>query len=330
MSIKTGRIVLVDDDPGLLRLLSIRLRSEGYEVRAVDSAAAAIELIPFFKPGLVITDLRMEHTDGLALLEMIQRSWPGLPVVLITAHGSIPDAVAATRNGAFGFLTKPVDKAELLDHVARALRLSGTTQADESWREGIVSRSAIMTERLAQARLIAQKDSRILITGASGTGKGLLAEAIHKASQRAGGEFASVNCSAMPENLLESELFGHRSGSFDGADTDRVGLFRHCDGGTLLLDEIADMPVRLQVKLLRFLEEGQIRPVGTTEPIPVNVRIVSATRYEPETVLSGGRFREDLFYRLSEASIELPPLSQRRSDIPLLATHFLREACEDA
>jgi two-component system response regulator GlrR len=318
-----GRILLVDDDPGLLRLLSIRLRAESYEVEAVESAEAALGALPRFRPDLVITDLRMDKMDGIDLLKEIQRQRPGLCVVLLTAHGTIPDAVEATQSGAFGFLTKPVDKQQLLDYVARAMKVSGITQTDEEWSAEIITRSPAMEACLQQARMVAGTDTRVLITGESGTGKELLARAIHRASSRHQGAFVAINCSAMAENLLESELFGHEKGAFTGAHKAHKGLFQAADGGTLLLDEIGDMPLRLQVKLLRVLQENQVRPVGSTEALPVNARVVSATHQNLNDLMIKGSFREDLFYRLNVVHIRLPALRERREDVPLLVEHFL-------
>ena len=325
----SGRILVVDDDPGLLRLLSIRLNAEGYDVVAVESAADALAALPRFRPDLVITDLRMENMDGIGLLKEIQRQRPGLCVLLLTAHGTIPDAVEATQSGAFGFLTKPIDKDQLLDYVQRAMKVSGLTKTVEGWNTDIVTRSPLMEACLQQARMVAETDTRVLLTGESGTGKELLAKAIHMASPRRDKAFVAINCSAMPENLLESELFGHEKGSFTGAHRNHEGLFRAADGGTLLLDEIGDMPMRLQVKLLRVLQENQVRPVGATEPVPVNTRVISATHQNLDTLMMSGAFREDLFYRLNVVNINLPPLRRRREDIPLLVEHFLVQIAEE-
>jgi two-component system response regulator GlrR len=319
-----GRILLVDDDPGLLRLLSIRLCAEQYEVEAVESAEEALGALPRFRPDLVITDLRMQNMDGIGLLKEIQRQRPGLCVLLLTAHGTIPDAVEATQSGAFGFLTKPVDKQQLLDYVERAMRVSGLPKADEEWSAEIITRSPAMESALQQARMVAATDTRVLITGESGTGKELLARAIHRASTRREAAFVAINCSAMAENLLESELFGHEKGAFTGAHRSHKGLFQAAHGGTLLLDEIGDMPLRLQVKLLRVLQEQQVRPVGSTEAINVDTRVISATHQDLSDLMVKGAFREDLFYRLNVVHIRLPALRERREDVPLLLEHFLQ------
>jgi len=324
-----GRILLVDDDPGLLRLLSIRLRAEDYEVEAVESAHDALAILHRFRPDLVITDLRMDKMDGIALLKELQTRSPGLRVLIITAHGTIPDAVVATQSGAFGFLTKPIDKDELMSTVERALKVSGSVEVAEDWAEEIITRNRVLKERLAQAKMVAATDARVLITGDSGTGKELLAKAIHRASARQDKPFVAINCSAMAENLLESELFGHEKGAFTGAVKTHNGLFQAADGGTLLLDEIGDMPMRLQVKLLRVLQEHQVRPVGSAEAVHVDVRVISATHHDLQEMMRHGKFREDLFYRLNVVNIHLPVLDERREDIPLLVSHFLQELAKE-
>ncbi len=328
-----AHLLLVDDDPDLLRLLSMRLNAAGYRVTAVASAQAALDQIAVSRPALVISDVQMPGMDGLALFEAIRARHPVLPVILLTAHGTIPDAVDATARGVFTYLTKPYDGKQLLDAIARALALGGpapgthphaTPQAaTETWREQIVSRSAAMEELLAEAKLVAASDASLLVRGESGSGKELLAQAIHRASPRARGPFVAVNCSAIPEALLESELFGHVKGAFTGAVAHHRGLFQEAHGGTLFLDEIGDMPLPLQVKLLRVLQDRQVRPVGAPSAVPVDVRILSATHRDLDAALQQGEFREDLYYRLAVVTLTLPRLADRREDIPLLAQHFL-------
>jgi two-component system response regulator GlrR len=325
-----GKILLVDDDPGLLRLLSIRLRAEQYEVEAVESAENALAVLHRFRPDLVITDLRMDKMDGIALLKELQTRSPGLRVLIITAHGTIPDAVVATQSGAFGFLTKPIDKDELMSTVERAMKISGSADVDDDWAAEIITRNPGMKEILAQGKMVAATDARVLLTGESGTGKELLAQAIHRASARRNKPFVAINCSAMAENLLESELFGHEKGAFTGATRTHKGLFQAAEGGTLLLDEIGDMPMRLQVKLLRVLQEHQVRPVGSTEALRVDVRVISATHRNLQEMLREGKFREDLYYRLNVVGIRIPVLDERREDIPLLVSHFLQQIAREA
>jgi two-component system response regulator GlrR len=321
------RILLVDDDAGLLRLLSLRLRSAGYEVLTAESGEEALARLPQIRPDLVITDLRMGGMDGLALHDALRKTHPSLPVIILTAHGSIPEAVEATRRGVFGFMAKPFDGKELLAEVARALALSGAGAPRgaeaESWRGAIVTRSPAMEELLRKARLAAEGDASVLVCGESGTGKELLARAIHRASPRHDRAFVPVNCSAIPEPLLESELFGHARGAFTGAVREHEGLFQAAHGGTLFLDEIGDMPLALQAKVLRALQEKEVRPVGAAATVAVDVRVVSATHRDLDREMASGAFREDLYYRLNVIRLEIPPLAARREDIPLLAEHFL-------
>ncbi len=325
MSAEAPKVLLVDDDRDLLQLIAMRLRAAGYAVATADSGEAALASATVSRPQLVITDLRMHGMDGMALFDAIHRDAPSLPVVILTAHGTIPEAVAATRRGVFSFLTKPFDGKVLLDTVADALRLSSVPAGGggESWRGEIITRSPAMEDLLAQAKRVAASDASVCVYGPSGTGKELLAHAIHNASRRAGGPLVAVNCSAIPEGLIESELFGHRKGSFTGATQDRRGLFQAAEGGTLFLDEIGDMPVAPQVKLLRALEERVVRPVGSNDAIAVDVRIISATHRRLEVRIAAGEFREDLYYRLNVVKLTLPALVERREDIPLLANHFL-------
>ncbi len=329
MTLDKYRILLVDDDNSLLRLLSMRLTAADYEVTAVESGEQALAQLTHFHPHLIITDLQMAGMDGLTLFNKIHSRNPSLPVMILTAHGTIPEAVEATSRGVFSYLTKPFDSKILLEHVARALKITGETPAGKSdtenseWRKEIVTRSSLMESLLTQARLVADSEASVLIRGDSGTGKELLARAIHKASPRASAAFIALNCSAIPESLFESELFGHTKGSFTGATRDYPGLFRAAEGGTLFLDEIGDMPLSFQVKLLRALQERVIRPVGSTAAVPIDVRIISATHQDLELAQQNNEFREDLYYRLNVVTLEIPSLAERREDITLLANHFL-------
>jgi len=323
----TEHVLLVDDDPDLLQLLSMRLTAADYRVTAVRSAEAALAQMAVERPNLVLSDVQLPGLDGLALFDEIRARHPSLPVILLTAHGTIPDAVEATARGAFSYLTKPFDGKALLDKIAQALALSANAGdaglPDEAWREGIVSHSNRMNELLTEAKMVARSQASVLLRGESGTGKELLAKAIHLASPRYGRPFVAVNCGAIPEALLESELFGHVKGAFTGAVANHRGLVQAAEGGTLFLDEIGDMPPPLQVKLLRVLQERSVRPVGASQSISIDVRILSATHRDLEAALAQGQFREDLYYRLNVVALTLPTLAERREDIPLLANHFL-------
>lgn len=326
-SMPQRRILVVDDDTDLLQLLSMRLASAGFDVETADSAEAAINRIDISRPHLVITDMRMQGMDGMALFEHIHKKFPTLPVIMLTAHGTIPDAVNATQRGLFGYLTKPFDGKVLLGHVANALKLSSTSLPQQGreadWRANIITQSAAMEDILTKASLVAEGDASVLIRGESGTGKELLANAIHNASSRSQRPFVAINCAAIPEQLLESELFGHSKGAFTGAVRDHRGLFQSAIGGTVFLDEIGDMPLVLQSKLLRVLQEKQITPLGSTQAIPLDVRIISATHRDLKAEIAAGKFREDIYYRLNVVELAIPSLSERREDIPLLAKHFL-------
>ena len=292
-----------------------------------ESGAEGLRVLNREKVDLVISDLRMDEMDGMQLFAEIQKVQPGMPVIILTAHGSIPDAVAATQQGVFSFLTKPVDKDALYQAIDDALEQSAPA-TDERWREAIVTRSPLMLRLLEQARLVAQSDVSVLINGQSGTGKEIFAQAIHNASPRNSKPFIAINCGALPEQLLESELFGHARGAFTGAVSNREGLFQAAEGGTLFLDEIGDMPAPLQVKLLRVLQERKVRPLGSNRDIDIDVRIISATHRDLPKVMARGEFREDLYYRLNVVSLKIPALAERTEDIPLLANHLLRQAAE--
>jgi two-component system response regulator GlrR len=326
----SAKILIVDDDPSLLRLLGIRLSAAGYEVESAANAKIALGRLQNFIPQVVISDLRMEGMDGMALFEQIRVQHPNIPVVIMTAHGTIPDAINATKQGVFSFLTKPFESQDLLDTVEQAIRLqpsqSEKTSETELWRDSIISRSTVMTALLQQAKQVANSDFSVLIHSQSGTGKELLAKAIHQASNRKNKVFTAINCAAIPEQLLESELFGHIKGAFTGAERNHQGLFQATNGGTLFLDEIGDMPLSFQVKLLRVLQEREVRPVGSTQAVKVDVRIISATHVNLTNAIKANTFREDLYYRLNVVELELPTLAQRREDIPLLVQYFLNQA----
>lgn len=328
-----ARILLVDDDPSLLKVLAIRLQRHGYDVSTAESGKRALAALPGFKPHVVITDMRMDGMDGLALFDAIHAREPTLPVIVLTAHGTIPDAVDATQRGVFAYLTKPFERNQLIEIVERALSMFGEPSEepleDAEWCKEIITRSSAMKTLLREAWMVSQSDASVLIRGESGTGKELLARAIHKASRRSAEPMIAVNCTAIPEQLFEAELFGHEKGAFTGASHAREGLINAAGGGTLFLDEIGDMPLPFQAKLLRVLQEKEVRPVGATRAMPIDVRLVSATHQNLETAVAEKAFREDLYYRLNVVTLEIPPLSKRREDIALLADHLLERARGD-
>jgi two-component system response regulator GlrR len=329
---RRGRVLVVDDEPDILRLLALRLQSTGYKVETAASGRDALAKLGVCRPQAVITDLRMAGMDGMTLFQHIHSQDPALPVIVLTAHGTIADAVQATQQGVFSYLTKPFESAKLLALVERAVALhpgrAATVHTDDTWRAGIISVSASMEALLAELRLVAQTEASVLIHGESGTGKEVLARAVRQASSRCTAPFVAINCAAIPEHLLESELFGHAKGAFTGAVTANKGMFLAAHRGTIFLDEIGDMPPALQVKLLRALESQEIRPVGSPHPIAVDVRIISATHRNLEQSIADGLFREDLYYRLNVVNFTIPPLRERREDIPPLAQHFLKSLCE--
>jgi DNA-binding NtrC family response regulator len=328
----TLRVLVVDDEPAVREVLEMRLQSWGHEVVLAPDAETAGALAVSETPDVVISDVVLPGISGIELLSRLKSGDPERPVILITAHGSIDDAVEAMKRGADDFLTKPLDHEALRTTLeAVAERLAGrtrTAELEESLRrepvsDGLVGRSPAMVELVGLVRTLAENDASVLITGESGTGKELVARAIHAHSRRRGGPFVAVNCAAIPDTLAESELFGHEKGAFTGADRRRAGCFERADGGTLLLDEIAEMPVALQPKLLRVLEAGVVRRVGGDLEIPFSVRVLAATNRDPRLAIDEGRLREDLFYRLSVFVVAVPPLRQRRDDIPLIAQHFV-------
>lgn len=319
------KILLVDDDDDILSLLTVWLKKAGYEVITATSGREALSRIGVLRPDLVITDLFMDDLDGMVLLSELHKFNPLLPVIMLSGKAQIPDAVKATHLGSAAFLTKPIQSEELIKQVERAVNRSADPRIDEAFSEGLVYRSSLMDELIDQAKLVADSDITVFIQGDTGTGKEVIAKAIHDASPRREKAFVPVNCSSFPEQLLESELFGHEKGAFTGATNRHEGLFQAANGGTLFLDEIGDMPLQLQVKILRVLQDFQVRPVGSTRNFPVDVRVISATHRDLAEAVKEGEFREDLYYRLNVVPLRIPALTSRREDIPLLIEHFLSQ-----
>jgi two-component system response regulator GlrR len=320
-----GKLLVVDDDQDMLNLLSTWLGSSGYSVSTALCGTDALAQIEISKPDLVITDLFMDEMNGMDLLTRIHGKNPLIPVIMLSGQAQIPDAVKATHLGTAAFLTKPIEKVELLAQVSRHARIRSEVDAEKTFGQSLIHRSSVMSELLEQGEMLAAGDITVFIHGETGTGKEVLAKAIHDASPRTLERFIGVNCGAIPEQLLESELFGHEKGAFTGANTSHDGLFKAADGGTLFLDEIGDMPLGLQVKLLRVLQDFEIRPVGSTASLPVNVRIISATHNDLDELVERGEFREDLYYRLNVVPLSMPSLRERREDIAPLLEHFLEK-----
>jgi two-component system nitrogen regulation response regulator NtrX len=330
---KPKRVLVVDDEPGIRRSLSGILEDEGYAADAVESGEACLAALPGAGYGLVLLDIWLPGMDGMEVLARIQEiPFDERPmVVMISGHGSIEAAVKATKLGAFDFLEKPLSLEKVtvvvkngLDHHSLAIENS-RLKADTGSRWRIIGESVPMKALRQQLSLMAGSNGRVLIYGESGTGKELVAHALHALSPRAAEPFVEVNCAAIPEELIESELFGHNKGSFAGAAEAKIGKFQKADGGTLFLDEVGDMSLRTQSKVLRVLEEQRIEPVGAAESMQVDVRVVAATNKNLEEEIARGNFREDLFYRLNVIPFFVPPLRERREDVPELAQHFLRE-----
>ncbi|MGR8919832.1 MAG: sigma-54-dependent transcriptional regulator, partial [Gammaproteobacteria bacterium] len=322
-----GTVLVVDDDADMLKLLERWLGDAGFSALTADSGPEALRLLGNAHPDIVVTDLYMEEMDGLTLVTRVHAANPLTPVIMLSGQAQIPDAVKATHLGTSAFLTKPVTKEQLVEEVERHIR-PHRRAAVGAFGKSLVWGSEVMAELLEQAELVAQGDITVFISGETGTGKEVLARAIHDASPRADAPFIGVNCGAIPDQLLESELFGHEKGAFTGANTKHEGLFVAANGGTLFLDEVGDMPLDLQVKLLRVLQDFEVRPVGSARSIPVNVRIISATHNNLEELVANGEFREDLYYRLNVVPLTMPRLAERPEDIPLLLDHFLARHAE--
>src|SRR5438132_13222928 len=328
------RVLIIDDEQFHAEAVAESLERVGYDCVVATSGQAGARKIAQDEWDVILTDLRMSDMDGLAILRKAKEESPEAEVVLITGHGDVKTAVEAIKQGAANYLTKPVDIAELraiVDKAAERLRLARANrelkrQLDEKFGfEGVVGNSPKMHEVIDRLRNIAPTSAAVLIEGETGTGKELVAKAIHNNSPRKNKPFVAMNCTALNENLLDDELFGHEPGAFTGADRIRKGRFEYANGGTLFLDEIGDMPVPLQAKLLRVLENNEVFRIGSNEPIKVNVRILSATHRDLEVALADKSFRQDLYYRLKVTTLRLPPLRERREDIPLLAAHFIKE-----
>ena len=332
-------VLVIDDESGILDTLRILLKKEGYEVSIAQGGKAGLDAIRATAPDIVLTDVRMPQVTGLDILQAVKETDPITPVLLMTAQASLQSAIQAVNAGAFYYLQKPFANDELLAILRRAcefrqIRVENKQLKQEIRRTGggprpIVTRPVGKARRfldvLRLADVVAPTDSTVLLGGESGTGKEVLARYIHDASLRADGPFLSINCGALPETLLESELFGHVKGSFTGAVRDKQGLFAAARGGTFFLDEVGEMPASLQVKLLRVLQQREVIPVGATEALPVDVRIIAATNRELEEEVRRGNFRSDLYYRLNVLAMDLPPLRDRRDDLVLLIDHFLTE-----
>ena len=324
------QVLIVDDEPNLRKILSAQLSRDGYEVMTAEDGEQGLALLKDHHIDLVITDLKMPKVDGMTLLKRALELEPELPVILITAHGTIDTAVDALKSGAFDFVTKPFDKDEVRQIVAKALRTRELRGADATQVEtgrgvrfGIIGDSQGITDLYAVLERVADTPTTVLITGESGTGKELVARALHEHSSRKDKPFIKVNCAAIPKELIESELFGYERGAFTGAVSSKPGRFELANGGTLFLDEIGEIPIEMQVKLLRALQESEFERVGGIKTIRVDVRLVAATNRDLKKLIAGGTFREDLFYRLNVVPIRLPALRERTTDIPLLVEHFL-------
>jgi DNA-binding NtrC family response regulator len=335
------RVLIIDDERAILDTVQILLRGEGFDVATVQNPREALERVGEFEPDIVLTDIRMPGMSGLEILAAMRQQDPEVPVILMTAQASLQSAVQAVNEGAYYYLQKPFSNAELVTLCRRAAQIRQLSTENRALKREIRRRDGSGAGRpvgkhrrfldiVKLAEMVAPTDSTVLVTGESGTGKEILARYIHRLSERTGGPFVSINCGALPENLLESELFGHVKGSFTGAHRDKDGLFAVARGGTFFLDEVGEMSPALQVKLLRALQEREIVPVGATQPVEIDVRIIAATNRDLEQEIRRGGFRSDLYYRLNVITMHLPPLRERADDVILLAEHFLRRVGEQS
>jgi two-component system response regulator GlrR len=319
------KVLIVDDDDDVLNLLETWLTKEKYDVKRASSGLEALNLVGIYAPDLVITDLYMEGMDGMALLTELHNDNPLLPVIMLSGQAQIPDAIKAMHLGTSAFLTKPINQNEFLETVSKVSPNLSDKSSFNEFAKSIVFESKAMSDIVEMASLVADNDVSVFITGSTGSGKEVIAKSIHAASSRRDRRFIAINCGAIPEQLLESELFGHEKGAFTGANVRHEGLFQAANGGTIFLDEVGDMPLALQVKLLRVLQDFEVRPVGSTKTYPIDVRLISATHKNLEEAVEKGEFREDLYYRLKVIPLDIPNLAERQEDIPVLAEHFLSD-----
>jgi len=331
----TEKILVIDDDDSFRRILEYNLQEDGYEVLPASSGEKGLAIFEAQAPNLVITDMKMSGISGIDVLSAVKKQSPDTLVIIITAFGTVDKAVEAMKLGAYDYITKPFNRDELKLVVRKALELINLSQENKDLRKRIENReefkhmvgaSDAMAEVYSLVNKVADTEATILITGESGTGKELVARAIHERSSRRGSRFIAINCAAIPRDLLQSELFGHIKGAFTGAIKDQQGKFQQADGGTIFLDEVCDLPLEMQPKLLRVLQEKEVEPIGAAMVQKIDVRVVAATNLDIEGAVAAGRFREDLYYRLAVIPIHLPPLRQRPADIPLLVRHFAVKA----
>ena len=320
---KNVKVLIVDDDIDVLNLLENWLIAENYDVKRAASGQEALSLVDLYAPDLVITDLFMDGMDGMELMTELHSNDPLLPVIMLSGQAQIPDAIKAMHLGTAAFLTKPINQSEFISTVNSNIPHQHGSNTLNELAKSIIYKSKQMSDIIEMASLVADNDVSVFISGSTGSGKEVIAKAIHEASSRRDQRFIAVNCGAIPEHLLESELFGHEKGAFTGANVKHEGLFQAANGGTIFLDEIGDMPLALQVKLLRVLQDFEVRPVGSTKTYPIDVRLISATHKNLEEAVEKGEFRQDLYYRLKVVPLEIPNLSERTEDIPVLAEHFL-------